>query len=109
MPDAPRWSVNDVVYLRESAIIGFIEAYRVTNIVWDPQYSRWLYEASIRHRGTEPNAVIDMHNLRREEVITMAEHDLINEGEAVELAIINTEERLRYLKQVKAVWDSAQG
>ena len=98
MPNAPKWSVNDVVYLRESAVIGFLEKYRVTNIVWDPQWERWLYEIAIKHRGTEPNSVIDMHNLRTCEVLSLGENDLVDQVEALDLAIINTEERLRYLQ-----------
>lgn len=106
MPDAPKWSVGDIVYLRESAMIGFLEGYRVTNIFWDVQYNRWIYEASIKHRGTEPNSVIDMHNLRRNEILKLGENDLVNESEALELAIINTQQRLRYLENKKAQLDS---
>lgn len=102
MPAAPRWSVSDIAYLRESAIIGFLEGYKITNIKWDPRYNRWLYEAAIRHRGTEPTSVIDMHNLRRGEVLELGENDLCDQIEALDLAIINTEERLRYLQNKKA-------
>jgi len=102
MPNAPRWSVDEVTYLRESALIGFIEGYKITNIKWDPQYGRWLYEAAIKHRGTEPSTVIDMHNLRTTETITLAENNLVSQSEAVDLAIINAEERLRYLKNKRA-------
>lgn len=103
MPSAPRWSVNDIAYLRESAMIGFIEGYKITNIIWDPQWNRWLYEAAIKHRGTEPNAVIDMHNLRTQEVLALAENDLVDQIEAIDLAIINTEARLRSLQNKKAM------
>jgi hypothetical protein len=103
MPDAPRWSVNEIAYLRESALIGFIEGYKITNIKWDPHYSRWLYEAAIKQRGTEPNSVIDMYNLRRQEVIELGENDLVNQSEALDLAIINTEQRLKQLKNKRAV------
>ena len=102
MPEAPRWSVNDVAYLRESAIIGFLEGYRITNLRWDPQFSRWIYEAAIKHRGTEPNSVIDMHNLRRQEVLVLGQNDLVDQSEALDLAIINTEESLRYLQNKRA-------
>lgn len=103
---APRWSVNDMIYLRESAILGFIEGYKVTNIIFDPKYNRWMYEVAIKHKGTEPNTVIDMYNLRKQEVLVLGENDLINQGEALDLAIINTEQRLTYLKNKKAIWDS---
>lgn len=108
MPDAPQWSVDDVVYLRESAAIGFLESYKITNIVWDTSYSRWLYEVDIRHRGTEPNTVIDAHNLRRVEVLTLGENDLISLGDALDLAIINTEQRLKYLRTQKEHYDATQ-
>lgn len=97
MPDAPRWSVNDTAYLRESAIIGFLEGYKITNIRFDPQWDRWLYEVAIKHRGTEPNSVIDMYNLRSQETLTFGENDLVDQTEALDLAIINTEQRLREL------------
>jgi len=98
MANAPRWSVKDIAYLRESAILGFIEGYIISNIKWDPQWNRWLYEAAIKHRGTEPQSVVDMNNLRTAETLVLAENDLIDQGEALDLAIINTEERLEYLK-----------
>ena len=103
MSNAPRWSINDIVYLRESAAIGFIEGYRITNIKFDPSYNRWLYEAAIKHRGTEPNTVIDLHNLRRSEVLTLAENDLVSQTEALDIAIANTEQRLNYLKNKRAI------
>jgi len=102
MPDAPRWSVNEIAYLRESAMIGFIEGYTISNIVWDPQYNRWLYLVSIKHRGTEPTTVIDMHNLRTTETLELGENNLISQPEAIDLAIIHTEERLNYLKSIRA-------
>lgn len=103
MPNAPRWSVNDMIYLRESAMIGFIEGYQVTNIQFDPKWNRWLYEVVIKHRGTEPNSVIDMYNLRSNEKLTFGENDLISQEEALDLAIINTEQRLRELKNKRAI------
>jgi len=102
MPDAPRWSVDDIAYLRESAAIGFIEGYKIANIRFDPQWDRWLYDVVIKHRGTEPNSVIDMYNLRSKETITFGENDLINQAEALDLAIINTEQRLRELNIKRA-------
>lgn len=103
MPNAPRWSVDDMAYLRESALLGFLEGYKITNIKWDPRYSRWMYEVAIKHRGTEPSSVIDMHNLRRSEVLELGENDLVDQSEALDLAIINTEERLRFLQNKRAV------
>lgn len=105
MPEAPRWSVDDVAYLRESALIGFLEGYKITNIKWDPQWSRWLYEVAIKHRGTEPNTVIDLYNLRRQETLTLGENDLVDQAEALDLAIVNTEQRLRQLQNKRAVLD----
>jgi len=102
MAKAPLWSVGDMVYLRESAVLGFLEGYKVTNIIYDPGYNRWMYEIAIKHKGTEPSTTIDMYNLRTQEVLRLGENDLISQGEAVDLAIINTEQRLEYLKQKKA-------
>jgi len=108
MPEAPRWSVNDVAYLRESALIGFLEGYKITNIKWDPQWGRWLYEVVVRHRGTEPTSVIDQYNLRTQETLTLGENDLVDQLEALDLAIINTEQRLRQLQNKKAALESIE-
>lgn len=105
MPEAPRWSVDNVAYLRESAVLGFLEGYKITNIKWDPQFNRWLYEAAIKHRGTEPTSVIDMNNLRTIEVLELGENDLVDQIEALDLAIINTEQRLRFLQNKKAIME----
>jgi len=97
MADAPLWSVDDIVYLRESAVIGFIESYKVTGIRFDQQWNRWIYEIAIKHRGTEPSSVIDMYNLRHKEVLSLGENDLIDLASALDLAIVNTEQRLTEL------------
>lgn len=98
MPKAPRWSVGDVVYLKESAMIGFIESYKITNIAWDPQWNRWVYMVDIKHKGAESTSVIDMYDLRRSETLRFIEDDLISCVEALDLAIINLKERLKYLQ-----------
>lgn len=98
MPNAPRWSVKDIVYLRESALLGFIEGYIVSDIKWDSQWNRWLYAAAIKHKGTQPNTVIDIHDLRNKEILTLPESELVDQIEALDLAIINTEQRLAELQ-----------
>jgi hypothetical protein len=83
MPNAPRWSVNDIVYLRESALLGFIENYTIVDIKWDPQWSRWLYDIT---KDIQPN-----------KIITLSETELVDQVEALDLAIINMQQRLEIL------------
>lgn len=106
MPQAPIYSVGDTAYLRESAVIGFLEGYEIGNIEWDPQYNRWLYRVYTKHRGSEPSSVVDMHNLRNyKEVMMFGENDLVDEKEALDLAIVNTEQRLDFLKNKRARYE----
>lgn len=48
MPTTPKYDINDVIYLEASARIGFLEAYKVTNVV--RSRSRWLYTVDVEQR-----------------------------------------------------------
>jgi hypothetical protein len=93
-PRAPKWSVKDVVYLKESALLGFVEGYIISNIKWDPQWNRWLYAAAIKHKGTQPNTVVDAYDLRTREILTLPENDLMDQTEALDLAIVSIEQQI---------------
>jgi len=50
--NGPRYKVNDVVYLRESAAIGFLEAVIISGVTWGS--NQWLY--SVRAGISQRNA-----------------------------------------------------
>ena len=63
MANAPRWDVGDEVYLDASARIGFLESYKVTNVVRSRQ--RWLYTINVEQKPpAEPTIgdFIDTYN-----------------------------------------------
>jgi hypothetical protein len=94
----PKYKIGDVVYLRESAMLGFIESYQVGGIRIDPRYNKWTYEIYIRPRGPETSTVIDMATLRNiNEKLAFMEDELIEFCDALAYAITNTTNRLNYL------------
>jgi len=46
MMSNPKYNVNDVVYLRESAALGFLEAMRINSVNNSDISSGWLYTLS---------------------------------------------------------------
>lgn len=99
---APTYEIDDVVYLRESAMAGFIESYRVTAIEFEPKTNQWLYKMAIRHSGPETSTVVDSYALHRFETLRFRESELVTLCEALDMAIIKTEERLAYLQGIKS-------
>ena len=100
MASKPLYAINDIIYLIESAKLGFIESYRITGIEFNTNYSIWSYKCAISHKGPEPYTVIDKYNLRRSETLEFTENQLCSAKSAIELAIINTKQRLRYLESL---------
>jgi hypothetical protein len=103
MPDKPIYSITDIIYLRESAVLGFIESYRVDGIKYDNETGQWIYQIAIRSRGPSVSTVIDHNDLREHhEILMFREDELVTFCEALELAIQNTTERLNYLTSLRA-------
>jgi len=94
IPPKPRFGVNQVVYLKETAeVVGRLEAYRVDGIRWD-DINQWLYVFEIRPRPRRNTTVGDRDDLRRGSVIFYPESQLCLLCEAIPLAVAFLERAL---------------
>lgn len=103
----PRFHIGDAVYLRESALLGFVESYKIDGVEFNTRANQWAYKIVIRQRGPSTNTIIDRVDLSEKlRHITFFEAELIEYCEALDLAIQNTEERLARLRANRARCDT---
>ena len=97
---APVYQVNDVVYLIESAKVGFIESYQVSG-VRQAASGAWLYKISVPSRPGRNATFGDRITLRTEIDFELAEAELTTYCEAVDFAIVFVTNNLAYLQSLK--------
>lgn len=98
MAMAPIYSPGDTVYLRDSAALGFLEAYIVKTITHRPD-GQIQYYLSTHLKPPAANMTMGDRNTGRVlKQITFFEYDLITYCEAIILAIENTEKQLASLQ-----------
>lgn len=83
----PQYQVDDIVYLRESALVGSIESYRISGVRQDPSGS-WLYMISVEPRSPVSTTTVgDRNTLSRSYDFELAEVELTDYCSALALAI----------------------
>ena len=83
----PQYQVEDIVYLRESALVGSIESYRISEVRQDPS-GDWFYKISVNPRLPIGTATIgDRITLDQSYDFELAEDALIDYCGALALAI----------------------
>lgn len=97
----PKYNPGDTIYLRESAVLGFIESYKIDNVSYDKSTSQWMYNVNVKHRGPAPSTTIDRVTLRNSECLLFRESELIEFCDAIQLAIDESENRLAKLKNIR--------
>jgi len=100
MATAPLYSQGETVYLRDSAALGFLEAYVINSITHRPD---GLIEYKLATHLKPPTANMTMGDRNTGRVLhqlTFFEGDLILFCEALSLAIDNTELQLARLQAV---------
>lgn len=95
MPEsAPLFGRGDVVYLRESAITGFLEGYRIKSIHYACDGNIY-YEICVSAQGPNITTTVgDRIRLRRIPKFALLEQDLITYCEALELVSTNLQGQL---------------
>jgi hypothetical protein len=113
-PPAPRFGINDVVYSRESAIAGFLEAFHVGSIAYsttnEPVYtvqiaSKSGVTASFGDRITKKRSTdaIDVTAVRQlGNVISFLESELVDLCEAATLVRSTLEHKLQQIELIIA-------
>ena len=87
-----RWEIDDLVYLEVSARIGFLESYKVTNII--KSRARWLYTINVEQKPPSEPTIGDFIDIKRTRMLWFDESELINFEEALLLAKSSTENKL---------------
>ena len=85
-PPAPKFGINEIVYFRESAMLGFLETAKVTLVHYDPSVARNVY--TFVYRRTKQNNQIagDAIDLRSgDKQIHMVEDNLVTYKEALQI------------------------
>jgi len=98
----PKFSIDDTIYLRESAMLGFIESYKITGMHYETSSGQWIYHIAIKPRRESFTTVMDMYQLVNKEELLLREDELVTFCEAVNLAIIETQRRLNQLLTMKS-------
>lgn len=99
---APRWNIDDIVYLQASAKLGFLEAYRVDSLKKIP--TGWVYTIDITQTPPAETTISDSLDLKQGRCggptrhLYFSEGELITMQEALILAINNLELRKNKLQ-----------
>lgn len=101
MIEAPLYDVGDVVYLRESAALGFLEAVRISGVM--RAKGTWMYSVSARapgptavtHHGDRINSVAAM-------ILYFTESEFVPVCDALALAEANAQRQLQRLQAQRA-------
>ncbi len=83
-PTRPAWGINDLVYLDTSARVGFLESYRVSNVV--RSRGRWLYTIGVKEKPPAETTLGGMVDLKRSTDLWFDESELVGFHEALLLA-----------------------
>jgi hypothetical protein len=90
---APIFSLNEIVYLAESASLGELEAYRI-GAIKQASADVWLYQIFIDQKPPAEQTVGDRIDLKEPEELLFEESELIGLCSAVNTAIKNVEQRI---------------
>ena len=81
---SPKWEMNQQVYLEASARIGFLEAYKISNIIRNR--GRWLYSIDVHQKTPSETTVSDYNDLKTASTLWFDESELIGLHDALLLA-----------------------
>lgn len=103
MAQAPIYTQGDTVYLRDSAALGFLEAYIIQTITHRAD-GLIIYNLATHLKPPTANMTMGDRNTGRVLLpLTFFEHELVPYCEALELAIANTQKQLVKLQAQQAV------
>lgn len=94
MPPAPEFNIDDVVYLKSSAAIGRLEAYKVSGIK-QLQDTRWLFRIDIAKKPPNQQLIGDTYDSRIVEgSILYSIEELVGVCDAMGLIVSSLESRI---------------
>jgi hypothetical protein len=98
-PPNPRFGVNSIVYLLESASAsGFLEAKRISSLVWNNDRKQWMYQFTYQVRPEHTMTIGDADNWRNYPVVYYLESELGIFCEAQDLVVKSLDRALANAK-----------
>lgn len=89
----PKFDINDIVYLRESAALGFLEPVRISGI--SKNGTEWIYSVYAGLAGAASASLYgDRRSLVHGNVLLFTENEFVTEYEAMLLSKANLEKQL---------------
>jgi hypothetical protein len=103
MAAAPIYNIGSIVYLKESAALGFLEAYAVKEMAYQPN-GALIYTLVTSLKSPDANQTIgDRITGQTVLPIRFYESDLIEYTEAIDLCIANLQTQLAMLQRLRPV------
>jgi len=97
MPTAPKYRINDLVYLDSSARIGQLESYRV-GAIHDKGIGKYIYQIFIEQRPPAESTVASLNDLKFERELFFTETELLTGCEAMGIILLVLDAQIgRYL------------
>lgn len=96
----PTFAYGDVVYLKESAAIGYLEAVKIAGLHYGQ--NGWLYSIAASFNPSSPGVVQERRSLIGTQTLYYSEDELVVHRDALVLAEANAKtqfERLRAQRQ----------
>lgn len=94
----PKYNINDIIYLRESAALGFLEAVRISGVY--KKGEEWLYTIYAGVIGAaNANYYGDRRTLVNGSILHFTESELISEYDALLLTKANLQRQLDKIEQ----------
>jgi hypothetical protein len=90
--------MNQIVYVEASARIGFLEAYKISNIVRNK--GRWVYTIDVSQKPPSEPTIMDYNDIKNSKVLWFDEGELIGLHDALLLAKHALELKLTKINQL---------
>lgn len=84
---AAKYGINEIVYLKESAANGYLEALKVGAVQYDSSIGRTMYFFTFKKGAVKTQTAGDANDLRRENTIAVVEEELLTRCEALDIKI----------------------
>jgi hypothetical protein len=101
---SPKYAIGDVVYLRESAALGFLEAVKVNGIHLGRDSDGWLYTVNASLSPPSAGAYMDRRSHVSTQILYYGEDEFVTHCDALVLAEANARVAYEKLKAQRQVY-----
>lgn len=101
-PATPKYGINEVVYLKESALLGYLESVKVQAIRFNSEFRINMYTFVFKKSNKLNQIAGDAIDLRRSVKIELPENDLLSLQEALEIKITFLRNELKQAEDLRS-------